>query len=59
MGVAVEVGVGRPGVGVHALQAGGHALLHSAGESLLAGLGQLAIGELQGQPGHSLSLIEQ
>ena len=53
MGVRVEVGVGRPGVGVHLLQAGGDALLGIAGETLLTRLDQLAVGELEGQPGHS------
>ena len=49
MGVRVEVGVGRPGVCVHLLQAGGDALLRIAGETLLTRLDQLAVGELEGQ----------
>ena len=54
MSVNVEVAVGGPAVGVHGLQAGGDALLRSAGETPLAGLDQLAVGELQGQPGVGL-----
>ena len=50
MSVGVEVGVGGPGVGIHGLQAGGHAVLRLAGETLLAGLGKLTVGELQSQP---------
>ena len=49
VGVRVEVGVGRPGVCVHLLQAGGDALLRIAGETLLTRLDQLAVGELEGQ----------
>ena len=50
MGVGVEVGVGCPGVGVHAAQAGGYLRPVITGISPLTHLGQEAVGELQRQP---------
>ena len=51
MRVGVEAGVGGPGIGVHLLQAGGDTLAGLAGQTLLAGLEQLAVGELESESG--------
>ena len=52
MCVGVEAGVGGPGIGVHPLQTGGDPLAGLAGQTLLAGLEQLAVGELESESGH-------